>query len=103
MADALEIDELQMYFGEDYIVNSYITIHQPTIGEIVKYGEKEYYSMIHTLTCIPSDMKSQLWDLQIDYMEISDFTLFMLLTRALSQEQTSLIFGDLDLSKLYPS
>jgi hypothetical protein len=102
MADALEIDELQMYFGEDYIVNSYITIHQPTIGEIVKYGEREYYSMIHTLTCIPSDMKSQLWDLQIDYMEISDFTLFMLLTRALSQEQTSLIFGDLDLSKLYP-
>lgn len=99
MADILEIDELQLYFGEDYVVNSKIVIHQPTIGEIVEYGEKEYYSMIHTLTCIPSDMKSQLWDLGIDYMEIEDFDLFMLLTRGLKYKDTQILFGDLDFSR----
>lgn len=99
MSDILEFDELRLYFAEDYVVNSNIVIHQPTIGEIVEYGEKEYYSMIHTLTCIPSDMKSQLDDLGIDYMEIEDFDLFMLLTRGLKQEDTQILFGDLDFSK----
>lgn len=102
MADILELDELQMYFGNDYIVNAKIKIHQPTIGEIVDFGEQEYYSVIHTLTCIPSDMKSQLWDIGIDYMDISDFNLFILLTRGLTPEQTNLLFGDLDFSKLQP-
>ena len=95
-----ELDPLQLYFGDDYYVNENIILHQPTIGEIVEYGEKEYFSMIHTLTAIPSDMKSQLWDTGIDYMEIKDFHLFILLTRNLTPKQTSLILGDLDLSAM---
>lgn len=102
MSDMFEYDELQMYFGEDYIINDKIKIHQPTIGEIVQYGEREYYSMIHTLTCIPSDMPSQLDDLGINYMEIEDFDLFMMLTRGLTKEKTSILFGDLDLSLFEP-
>jgi hypothetical protein len=50
----LEIDELLLYFGDDYVINDQIRIHQPTIGEIVA-GEREYFSMVHTLTAIPSD------------------------------------------------
>ena len=69
----LKYDELKMYFGEDYWVTNKIKIMQPTIGDIVEWGEREYYSMIHVLTCIPSDMKSQLEDIGINYMEISDF------------------------------
>lgn len=94
-----EYDELKLYFGEDYKVSDKISLHQPTIGEIVEWGEREYYSMIYTLTCIPSDMKSQLDDIGIDYMEISDFELFMLLCHSLTPKQTSIIFGDLDFSK----
>ena len=52
----LEIDELKLYFGYDYNIGD-ITIHQPTIGEIIDYGEQEYYSMVHCLTSIPSDAK----------------------------------------------
>lgn len=36
----LEMDELSMYFGEPYVVNDYITITLPKIGEVVKYGER---------------------------------------------------------------
>lgn len=102
MNEIFEYDELKMYFGEDYVINDKIRIHQPTIGEIVEFGEREYYSMIYTLTCIPSDMKSQLDDVGINYMEVSDFELFMMLTRGLSQDKTSLILGDIDLSKFEP-
>lgn len=102
MSSMFEYDELQMYFGEDYVINDKIRIHQPSIGEIVQYGEREYYSMVHTLTCIPSDMPSQLDDLGINYMEIEDFDLFMMLTRGLVKEKTNILFGDLDFSKFEP-
>lgn len=102
MADIFEYDELQMYFGEPFYINDKISIYIPTIGDIVEFGERQYYSMVHTLTCIPSDMKSQLDDLGIDYMEISDFELFMMLSRGLNQESTRLILGDLDLTKFVP-
>lgn len=99
MAEIFEYDELQMYFGEPFHINDKITVYIPTIGDIVEFGERKYYSMIHTLTCIPSDMKSRLYDAGIDYMEISDFELFMLLAKGMPQELTKLVLGDLDLSK----
>lgn len=95
----LNIDELQMYFGEPFHINDKITIYIPTIGDIVEFGERQYYGMIHTLTCIPSDMKSQLFDMGIDYETLSDFELFVMLSRNLTPENTRLVLGDLDLSK----
>lgn len=100
MADIVEFDELKMWFREPYKVNDYITIHQPSIGEIVSWGEKRYYGMIHTLTCIPSDMKSQLYDAGIDYEEIPDFELFCILAKTLQKEDTEIVLGDLDLSQM---
>ena len=95
----LNIDELQMYFGEPFHINDKITIFIPTIGDIIEFGERKYYGMIHTLTCIPSDMKSQLFDMGIDYETLSDFELFVMLSRNLTPESTWLVLGDLDLSK----
>ena len=102
MSEIFEYDELKMYFEEPFYINDKIAIYIPTIGDIVEFGEREYYSMVHTLTCIPSDMKSQLDDLGIDYMEISDFELFMMLSRGMPQKTTRLILGDLDLSNFVP-
>ncbi len=96
----LDIDELQIYFGYPFHINNVISINSPTVGDIIEFGERQYYSMVHMLTCIPSDMKSQLADSKIDYEEISDFELFIMLTRNLTQEQTKLLLGNIDLSKL---
>ena len=103
MSDIIEYDELKMYFGEPFHINDKITVYIPSIGDIVKFGEKEYYSAVYTLTSIPSDMKSQLDDIGINYMKISDFELFVMLSQGLPQESTKLILGDLDLSKFVPS
>lgn len=51
----LDVDELQLYFGDDYVINDYISITQPLVGGVVDYGESQYFSMVHTLTAIPSD------------------------------------------------
>lgn len=98
----LEVDELSLYFGDPYKINDYITITLPKIGELVHYGERKYYSMIQTITAIPSEMKSQLWDMNLDWTQLSNFQLFMMLAPTLSREQTSIIFGDLDLQSMRP-
>lgn len=99
----LEVDELSLYFGDPYVVNDYITITIPKIGEVVKYGERQYYSMIQTITAIPSDMKSQLWDMGIDWTQIEDFQLFMMLAPTLPKDKTYILFGDLDLQAMRPT
>ena len=98
----LEVDELSLYFGDPYVINDYITITLPKIGELVKYGERQYYSMIQTLTAIPSEMKSQLWDMGIDWTQITDFQLFMMLAPTVPKSSTSILFGDLDFQRLKP-
>lgn len=98
----LDVDELQLYFGEDFIINDMIKIRQPLIGDVISYGEAEYFSMIHTFTAIPSDMKSQLWDMGLDWTEVEDFELFMMLAQTLTPDRTSILFGAFDFSKLRP-
>ena len=95
------IDELKMYFkGYEYKVNDGISMISPTIGDIIDFGEEEYFSAVHFLTCIPSDMISTLWDMNIDWETLDDFDLFIMLTRSLTKENLRLIFTDLDLSKM---
>lgn len=95
-------DELSLYFGEPYVVNKYITITIPTIGELVRYGERQYYSMLQTITAIPSEMKSQLWDMGLDWTQITDFQLFMMLAPTLSKEKTYILFGEFDFQAMRP-
>ena len=92
-------DELKIYRGEDFVVSDHIVIHQPTLSEICDYGERNYYNMIYQLTSTPQSMKSKLWDIGIDYTEITPYQLFYnFLYKIYPQEQTSIIFGDLDLT-----
>lgn len=93
-------DELKIYHGEDFIVSDHIKIHQLTLGEICDYGEQNYFSMIQNITATPQSMKVQLWDMEIDYTTITAWELFYsILYKLYPLEKTSIIFGDLDLTK----
>ncbi len=93
----LEVSDLELYFGDDYVVNDKIVIHQPTIGELIKC-ERDYFSAVYTLCAISSDMKSQLWDIGLDWNIVEDWQLFCMLAPTLSKDRTSILFGDLDFS-----
>ena len=99
----LEADSLFLYFGDDYVINDQVKLHQPTIGQIVDYGEAQYFSMVHTLTAIPSDCKSLLWDqMKLDWTTVEDFQLFHMFSQTMTPDKTGIIFGDLDFSKMRP-
>lgn len=95
----MPIDDLRVFMGDPCVINDKIAVRQPTIREIIDYGERDYFTMVTALTNYPSDMKSILWDSGIDYTKITEFDLFVSLCGAFSQEQTSILFGDLDFSK----
>lgn len=93
-----EFDLLRLYFGEDYYVNDRIIIKQPTIQNIIDLGEKVFFSTIAPFISNTTSFRVQLWDLGIDWNEISDFELFSLLIKTVSVNETKIMFGDLDFS-----
>lgn len=98
--DLMRIEPIDLYVGKPYVINDKIVCFQPTIGDIIDYGETAYFSMIHTICATPADMKVRLFDGGINWMEISGFELFSMIAPSLSVEETNIIFGDLDLSAL---
>lgn len=88
------VDKLLLYLGKDLEINQDITIHQPSILDIAQFGEKKYFSTVYTICSIPSDFKSELWDLGLNYGKVSDFECFVLITRNISADDTKLLLGD---------
>jgi hypothetical protein len=99
-SNLFSVDPLQLYMGYDYKINDKIHILQPTMRDITNMGEQDYFSMVYTLCANPTDMKLGLWEAGIDWNDIDDFELFTLLAGGLKQEQTTLLLGDIDLSKM---
>lgn len=84
-----EIDELKVYRGSDIKITDKIIVTQPTIDQIIDFGEKRYFHAVYSLTGVGADFKWQLWDyLGIDYTTIEDFELFKkLICGALSSKK----------------
>lgn len=78
-------------------VNDKINIYVPTVGEIIEC-EDDYYSLVSILTAMPIDFMVQLDDLGIDFTSINEYDLLLILFPELKSKDTSMIFGDLDLS-----
>lgn len=85
-----------LLFAQDIRINDKIILHIPTVGEVYD-NEEEYYAAVSVIVATPYDMMVQLDDAHIDFTQINDFQLFLMLFEQLKQMDTSLLFGDLDL------
>lgn len=94
------IDELAIYRGNNYYLNQKIVLRQPTVGEICDYGEEHFWKTFHTLTATTADLKVFIYDnLHKWWDEISNFEVFTGMYKSFTRDDTSIILGDLDLSK----
>lgn len=84
-------------------VADFLSVYIPTVGEILSADDREYYQMVTTLTSTPYDLMVQLDDMGIDYEQITDFELFMLLFQSLQNKDLSLIFPGLNPTLLKPA
>ncbi len=79
-------------------INDKISIYIPTVGEIID-NENDYYSVVTILTAMPIDLLVLLDQGGIDFTEINEYELFLLMFESLRATDTSLVFGDLDFLK----
>lgn len=85
-----DVDELKIYRGSDIPITDKIVVIQPTIDQIIEFGEQRYFQSVYTLTGVGADFKWQLWDYfnQTDYTTIDDFELFkMMIYKSLSSKK----------------
>lgn len=94
-----EFDRLKMYFREPYKIayeGGEIEVLQPTIGNILNFGERNFYSILNVFIANTTSYRLQLWSMGVDWNKISDYELFCMLIKSLDVESTKVLFGDLD-------
>lgn len=92
------VDEMRLLTGKCIEITKGVTLYQPTMRDIAKFGEKEYLSVVQMLTAEPFDMPYHLSRAGIDFAKITPFELFCYLSKGLPKELTRLLLGDLNLS-----
>lgn len=91
------IDQLKLFRGEGYKINDKILIRQPTLEEIVDFGEQRYFGLVRTICSTPADRKVEIWDkLHIFWEKIDEYDLFISLFQTLQKSEVSILFGDMD-------
>ena len=91
-----------LLYANEYKINDSISMRIPTVGEIID-DEDAYFDTVCLIVATPYDMMAQLDDIGIDFTKINDFELFCLLFKQLQETDTSIIFGDLDLTAFKPA
>lgn len=106
---AVKFDRLQMYFGEPYVIDvedavGTVTVLSPTIGDIVALGEERFYQTLNIFICNTTQYRLVLWEMKprLDWTEMPDFQLFVMLSSQIDPEVSKLLFGDLDFKKFQP-
>ena len=89
---------LNLLYKDHYQVSDKVRVMIPKVGDIID-NEDAYYQVITMLTAMPIDLMVQLSDVGIDFTTINDYDLFLIMFPSLQGLDTSLVFGDLDLSK----
>lgn len=97
-----EVDKLKLLRGRPIKISDLLTIRQPTLGEIEEAGEQKFLNTFWIMCSAAWDMPSVFADMGVDFMTISDWQFFIQAVRSFTVEDTKLIFGDLDFSKLVP-
>lgn len=99
----IEFDLLKCYFGEPYVIDldnveGTITIYPPTFGDLLEYGEKEWYQNLNVFICNTTSYRLILHKEGIDWNELSDFELFIMLHSQVEPKFSELLFH-FDISK----
>lgn len=85
--------------GDDYVVNDNIVLHNPTLREIIDFGQEKYLTFISLITMRPYDDMVALDDAGLNYQDFTDYDIFLRNYKAITTGISSLVLKDLDLSE----
>lgn len=85
---------LNLLFSKSVPVANKIRFNIRNLGEILEFGENEYFAAISTFLADPFDYMLPLYEAGIDYEQIDEFQLFLSLLGQLTPETMQFLFGD---------
>ena len=88
--------------GEEYCVNQYISIRNPTVREVIDFGEDIFDIVLKLFTRKPYDIAVELWDRGIDYSTITDWDLFFDTVPNIAPEFSGIFFEGFEFNRLAP-
>lgn len=91
-----------LLYKDEVQVTDDITILIPKVGEVID-REEEYYAEVSMLSAMPADYMVQLDDIGIRYDEINEYELFFILFNSIRENDTGMVFKDLDLNRFEPA
>lgn len=74
-----------------------IHLRNPLIGEILDFGEKQFWGVVSSFTATAYDYMVTLYDAGIKYEDISDFNLFCMFFDQIKAMDCSILFDDVNL------
>lgn len=100
----IEFDKLKLFFGEPYELDiegsdEKILLTQPSISDVVRFGEKRFFGTLNAFTTNTTAFRLQLWDQGLDWNDLSDFQLFCMLINTAEKEIYQTFLPNIDLSK----
>lgn len=104
--EVLKFDLLKLYFREPYIIKTpgakNIVIKQPSVGDIVSFGEEEFYKTVLIFITNTTSNRLMLWEKGIDWNTFSDYELFLRNLYNSNPDVVNLIFENLDVKSIIP-
>ena len=99
----IEFDKLRLFFREPYIIDvesakGSLTIYQPSIRDIIRIGETNFFVSLQFFTTNTTQNRLMLWELEKDWNEMSDFELFCIFYTQIDPECSKVFFGEINLS-----
>lgn len=99
----IEFDKLQLYFGKPYTIDvadakGVIVLTPPTLGTIMEYGEKNFYSSLNMFITNTTSYRLVLWESGMDWNEITDFQLFCMLYPNINPEVSKILLNGVDIT-----
>lgn len=87
-----------LLYASEIPIDEELVVRIPTVGQVLD-SNGLYDNIVSTITATPRDLMVELDDLGINYSEIEEYDLFLMLFQSLKNIDTSLLFGGVDFSK----
>lgn len=92
----VDIDYNKFYSNKDIIINEFITIKHPTMGEILDIGEENFYQNIEIFITRPYDHLVSLFESGYSFLDINQYEFFINLFSVCSKDRYSWVLGNYD-------
>ncbi len=95
----MAINKTLILRGDPIVIDEHITLNQPSVNDIVEFGEDKFFGIFWGLCSSAYDRPSFFADMGVDFMSVSDWEYFLSVAHSMNKDSTSLILGDLDFSE----